>query len=340
MTREFSGRWSRGSASVLLVARKFEERVEELRRAVETPADPASRKCIVKALDGKNGFLISLAVKAIAPDDVQLVGKAEAAFERLLEDAIKRDPQCYGKTAIAQLLFDAEIRAHDVFEAGVKHVQPEPVLGGKQDSAGQLRGICVMALVHGQHPRALVEAARLLADPERAARIAAIRALVASGNRETAEPLLRLRLELREDDPEALSECMAGLLELNPRDNLDVVAAKMASNDVATAEAAALALGSSRATGAFERLAQRAEKAITASSRGTLFLAIAMLRTDTAWQFLIERIMEGTPGEALAAVDALATFKEQPGLRERVEAAVLDSADSDLRARFERAFAI
>lgn len=335
--------WQRTHRAQLIastVARKFEERVEELRRAVEMPTDPASRKCIVKALDGKNGFLISLAVKAIRPDDVQLVGKAEAAFERLLEDAIKRDPQCYGKTAIAQMLFDAEIRAHDVFEAGVKHVQPEPVLGGKQDSAGQLRGVCVMALAHGQHPRALVEAARLLADPERAARIAAARALVASGNRETAEPLLRLRLEIREDDPEALSEYMAGLLELNPSDNLDVVAAKMDSPDVATAEAAALALGSSRTAGAFEHLARRFEKTITTSSRGTLLLAIAMLRTDTAWQYLIERIMEGAPGEVIAAVDALATFKEQPGLRERVEAAVLDRADSDLRARFERAFAL
>jgi len=196
-----------------------------------------------------------------------------------------------------------------------------------------------MALAHGQHPRALVEAAKLLADPERAPRIAAMRALVASGNRETAEPLLRLRLEIREDDPEALSECMAGLLEINPSDNLEVIAAKMDSSDVGTAEAAALALGSSRVAGAFERLAHRAEKAITSSARGTLMLAIAMLRTDTAWQYLIERIMEGAPGEALAAVDALATFKEQPGLRERVEAAVLDRSASELSARFERAFA-
>lgn len=335
--------WQREREVQLLtstVARKFEERVEELRRAVETPTEPASRKCIVKALDGKNGFLVSLAVKAIQAEDVELVGKAEAAFDRLLEDAIKRDPQCYGKTAIAQLLFDAEVRAHEVFEAGVQHVQPEPVLGGKQDSAGQLRGICVMALAHGQHPRALVEAARLLADPERAARIAAMRALVASGNRETAEPLLRLRLEMREDDPEALTECMAGLLEINPRDNVDVIAAKMDSSNVATAEAAALALGSSRAPGAFERLAHRVEKAITTNDRGTLMIAIAMLRTDTAWQYLVERVMEGPPGEALAAVDALATFKEQPGLRDRVEAAVLDNGDPDVHARFERAFVL
>ena len=77
-----------GEAQLLTstVARKFEERVEELRHAVETPADPANRKCIARALDGKNGFLVSLAVKAILPDDTQLVGKAEAAFERLLAD--------------------------------------------------------------------------------------------------------------------------------------------------------------------------------------------------------------------------------------------------------------
>jgi len=320
------------------VPRKFEDRVEELRRATETPTDPTSRKHITKALDGKNGYLISLAAKSIQPSDPDLLTKAEAAFRRLLEDATKRDPQCHGKNAIAQRLFDAEIRAHAVFEAGVKHIQPEPVLGGRQDTAGQLRGICIMALVHGQHPRALVEAARLLADPERPARVAAARALVASGAHETAEPLLRLRLEIPEDDPEALSEYMAGLLELNPSENLDVIAAKMDSSDVATAEAAALALGSSRVAGAFEHLSERVADAFSPNRRSTLLLAIAMLRTDTSWQYLIERIMEGPPGEALPALDALATFKEQPGLRDRVEAAVLDNADPDLHARFNRAF--
>ena len=319
------------------MGRKFEDRLEEVRRAVDDPADPASRKCVGRTFDGRHGYLISIAAKVLSADDSELIAKAERAFERLLEDPIKRDPQCHGKAAIAQAFFDAEIRAEATFEAGVQHVQLEPVLGGRQDTAAHLRGICLMALAHAQHPRAPVEAARMLADPERSARIAAIRALVASGARETVEPVLRLRLEIPDDDPEVVSECMAGLLEVNPGDNVPVVGAKLDSSD-AVAEAAALALGSSRATGAFELLAQRVDAAVITDRRSTLMLAIAMLRTDTAWQYLVERIMDGAPGEGLAAVDALATFKEQPGLRERVEAAVLDNADEELRERFERAF--
>ena len=199
--------------------------------------------------------------------------------------------------------------------------------------------MCLMALVHAQHPRALVLAAAMLADPERAARLAALRALEASGRPEIAEPLLRLRLELGEDDGEVLTDCMAGLLEIDATANLPLLSRRIDGSDATVADAAALAIGSARPAGALEVLQRHAGRTIDPARRRTLLLAMAMLRTDAAWQHLVELVMDGERAEAIDAVDALATFREQGDLHARVEAAVLDRGDPDVSARFERAFA-
>lgn len=319
------------------MARRFEERVRAVEEAVADPGTPEHRALLGKTLDGKQGYLISRAAAALALDD-ELVPPACDAFARLLEDPIKRDPQCHGKTAIATALYDAEIRAEEVFIAGVAHVQLEPVLGGKQDTAAELRGVCLMALTHAQHPRALVHAAAMLADPERAARLAALRALDASGRPEVAEPLLRLRLEQGDDDGEVLTDCMAGLLRLDAAANLRLLSERIDGADAAAADAAALAIGSSRAPQALEVLQGHATRSVDPGRRRTLLLAMAMLRSDAAWQHLIEVIMDGERGEAVDAIDALATFGEQSDLHARVEAAVLDRGEPEVSARFERAF--
>ncbi len=322
------------------MARKFEETVERLHAALQDPTDAAHRRLIAKTLQGRQGYLISLAARAVRPGDEELIGSACDAFARLCDDPIKRDPQCHGKVAIAQALYDHEIRADAVFVAGVAHVQLEPVLGGRQDTAAQLRGICLMALVHAQHPRALVFAAVLIADPERAARLAAVRALVASGRPDVAEPIVRLRLAGGEDDPEVLSDCMSALLGFNAAENIPWLGALVGSTDLMAAEAAALALGSSRAEAAWEILRDHAEQSPMSDRRRTVLLAIAMLRSDVAWQHLIELVMDGSPGEAADAVDALATFREQSGLRDRVEAAAMERGDADLSERAARMFSL
>ncbi|MEM6994963.1 MAG: hypothetical protein AAF721_30905 [Myxococcota bacterium] len=320
------------------MARKFEDRLAEVRDAVADPKTPAHRQRLVKTLGGQQGYLISVAAAALTPDDPELVTAACEAFERLLEDPIKRDPQCHGKAAIASALYDAEIRAEATFLAGVAHVQLEPVLGGRQDTAAHLRGVSLMALVHGQHPRAITCAGAMLADPERSARLAALRALSACNQPEAAEPLLRLRLELGDEDPEVLSDCMAALLEVSPAENLAVVGARLRGADATAAEAAALALGTSRVAGAFEVLRDHLQEDFVSDRRRTLFVALAMLRSDVAWQYLIEVIMDGGEGAPADAIDALATFKEHGGLRERVEAAAMDRGDAEIQAHFERAF--
>jgi len=320
------------------VGKKFEDRVQEVRNAAQEPGVAEHRKHLIKTLGGRNGYLISLAMPALRAGDDTFLDAARAAFETLLSDPIKRDPQCHGKVAIAQALYDADVSSDALFLSGVAHVQLEPVMGGRQDTAAQLRGISLMALVHVQHPRALVCAATMLADAERAARIAALRALTASGRDDIAEPLLRLRLGAGESDPEVLSECMSALLEVNGHDNLAVMAAYLAAEDTAAAQAAAVALGASRLPGALEILSTHVGNTVSPERRRTLILGIAMLRSDAGWQLLIELVMEGSRGEAIDAIDALATFKEQPGLRERVQDASMDRGDDEIQRSFEHSF--
>jgi len=319
------------------MARGFEERLAGVRRATETPDEPGSRKELLQALRGNNGFLVSVVVGAL-PD--RFHDHLPDAFARLLEDPIKRDPNCWGKIAIAKALFDADVRAHDVWVAGSRHVQLEPVLGGRQDTAAALRGTCIMALVHQQHPRAMVEAARLLVDPERAARAAATRALAASGDPVVAEPLLRLKVAAGDADPEVLGECFAALLELAPEPSLPFVVAYLDRKSEAEAECAAIALGGSRLPAAFEPLRARAEAFTLANRRRALLLGIALLRRDDAWGYLVERIADGAPATAVAAIDALGTFRHDEALRDRVLQAAAARGDVRILDTARTTFAV
>lgn len=319
------------------MAKKFEERLEAVRDAVASPKTPAARKLLTSTLRGQHGFLISVAASA-AVEDEELRQEAPAAFERLCVDPIKRDPQCHGKVAIARAFYDAEIRAPEVFTRGVRHVQLEPVLGGRQDTAAELRGICLLALVHGHHPRALVYAAERLADPERAARLAAVRALAASNRPDVAEPLLTLRIESGEPDAEVATDCLTELLRLDAEANLEAVVLRLRDRDLGVAEAAALALGATRAPGALDALRVAADDTVELERRRTLFLALAMLRSDGAWACLVEYVTDASVAVAGDALDALATFRDHPGVRELVEAAIDERNDEALRKQFESAF--
>lgn len=318
------------------MARGFEERLAAVREAVQRPDDAASRKVLLQALRGTNGFLVSVVVEGAAE---RFLDQLPAAFERLLHDPVKRDPNCYGKLAIAKALYDADVRADDVYLAGCGHVQLEPVLGGRQDTAAGLRGTCIMALVHQQHPRATVEAARLLVDPERAARIAAARALAASGNPEVGEPVLRLKVATGDAEPDVLGECFAALLELAPEPSLPFVVDFLDGKREDEAEAAALALGGSRLPGAFEPLRERAEAFTSGTRRRAVLLAIALLRRDDAWAYLVDRIGDAAPPTAVAAIEALGTFAHDAALAERVLEAATRRGDARILEAARASFA-
>lgn len=298
---------------------RFDERLAALRQAVADPSAQGAAATIDRALKGKNGLLISIAAEALEHDPKN---RLPAAFECLMSDAVKRDPQCQGKTAIAEALRRIDATEDSVFLRGVRYHQREPVWGGSVDTAANLRGICVMALVEAHHPRAMVEAAHLLADPELAARTAAAQAIGNSGRADVGEPLLRLRVEMGDDEPAVLTECFASLLHLAPEPSLKFVTARLNERDDAVMEAAALALGESRLDAALAPLSEQVERTVSADRRRALLLAIAMLRSEAAWERLTSWIVEAPASLAVGALRALGTFSHDERLGQGVRVAV------------------
>lgn len=327
------------------VTKRFDQRLAALQRAVKEPREPKARARIIEALEGKSGMLVALASEAVLGGDEDdpvvdegLLERLPAAFERLMEDPVQRDPQCRGKVAIAKVLRRADAQGDEVFLAGVRHVQNEPVWGGRVDTAAELRGVCSMALIEGHHPRAMVEAAHLLADPQQAARTAAARALGCSGRAEVAEPLLRLRVQAGEVEAEVLGECFAALLQLAPRPSLDYVAGFLSGSDETMAEAAALALGESRLEGALEPLMQQAGRSVGKGRRRVVLVAIALLRADAGWDYLVQQVAQGPASAAAEAIEALSAFRHDERLCERVKTTVEQRGDAALSRAFVERF--
>lgn len=308
---------------------RVEQQLEAVREALRSRTGADATAVLRKALAGSHGYTIGVIADALATDDDVLIAALPAAFARLLAEPIARDAGCHGKTAIARALDRLERWDDDVLLAGVRWVQREPVWGGSADTAAQLRAICGMALVHARHGRAMVEIALLLADPETAPRIAAARAIAASGDRMIGEPLLRLRLALPEPEPEVTGELFAALLELVGTDALAVVAAAMAGKDPALADAAALALGGSRMPGAFALLRDTIDGCV-GPARRTRMLAIALLRDTAAWAYLLDCVRNGSTPLAQDAVHALVTFRHDAELCRQLQTAAALRDDDDL----------
>jgi hypothetical protein len=292
---------------------KLEQQLAELHGSPSADA-------VQRAVASKNGILVAAAVRHVtAPDALA------RAFADLLVDGAKRDPGCRGKVAITRALHDRD-EWNDLFAAGARHVQKEPALGGPVDTAGELRGICGLALAHFGRPEALDVLADLLADPEVPARIAAGQGLGDAG-RPDGSALLRFKLHTGDVHSEVIGACASSLLALQKADAIDVIATLL---DGDHAEAAALALAESRLPDAVPVLVAWAEGAMPAVRRTIGYLALALTRL--AHDHLLAIVSSGDRPDALAAAKALATFKDDPALCARIREAAPRALRKDVDA--------
>ena len=88
-----------------------------------------------------------------------------AAWARLEEDPVTRDPGCTGKAACAAALDALDHKDRGLFLRGASYVQMQPVWGRSEDKAGELRARCLFALARFGGTEALVALAKGLADP-------------------------------------------------------------------------------------------------------------------------------------------------------------------------------
>lgn len=267
---------------------------------------------------------------ALAPDLV-------AAFERLMRDPAKLDQGCKATSAIVQALIAIEDPAARVFFAGIRHVQKEGSFGPPVDVAAPLRGLCARGLARMGHPDALQECVTLLVDPDIPARAGAIRA-VADAGRPEGVLLLRLKVLLGDKEPEITAECFAALLSLDPEPSVGFVAKFLDPKFDELAEQAALALSESRRPAAFDALRAGWEQGGLGDHRRMLLRAIGMMRSESAVEFLIERLGAESPSVAADALDALAFHARDETVLSRVERIISERAEPILHQAFARDF--
>ena len=243
----------------------LEATLAKLDQARADPTAPASIALLRSVLAGRSSHAAAQAAAIIAAHEIDgLLPALIAAFAHFLEDPIRRDPGCAAKEAIADALYRLGAPEIDVYQRGIRHVQLEPVYGGKQDTAVQLRGTCGLALVRVHHPDYLIALAELLADREAPARRIAAQALGYSEN-PAAQPLLRLKALIGDEEPQVLSECLLALLAVAPDASLEFVAGFLDGRAPDNAEAAALALGGSRLPAALPLLCEWWERTFDAN---------------------------------------------------------------------------
>ena len=234
------------------------------------------------------------------------------AFDRLLDDPVKRDPQCWGKNAIAKALKELERRESAVFLRGAKHVQMEPVWGGQEDTAGTLRGICLLALVACidlKREEVLRHLVNALTEAAAAVRVDAARALTQMGGEECAL-LLRLKARTGDREPSVTGQALEGLLALERKEALPFVAEFLSPTGGEIAEEAALALGASRMAAAAELLREVWGRTRHAGFRAVLLRALCISRDEQALAFLEDLVKGGREQDAADARAALALLRD------------------------------
>ncbi len=307
--------------------RKLEDRIAAL-RALD-PAQPAALDELRDALRSRSGILVAAAARLAGEHRLEaLVPELAPAFEQLREDAAQRDPGCRGKIAIARALHALDHWDDGVLVAGLTIEQLEG-WGTRDDTAAELRGVCGLAHAHFGREDALDVLADLLADKERTARIAAAQGLGDAGHPDAAA-LLRYKVRLGDPEPEVLTACVESLLHLARERAHGFLLGLLARHDE-RAEIAAIALGGARVAAAFEPLVAWCEGCLPAQRHRIGYLALALLRHEPATEHLLGVIREH-PRDAAGAARALATFKDDAALVERIRAA---AAARDDRTRRE-----
>jgi HEAT repeat protein len=317
--------------------RSVDDRLAELEAAVEEAGGDELRAVLAKALGDRHYRVVAFAAHVAAERLVyDCLPELLEAYPRFLDKAVKHDPNCLAKKAIMRALYDLDCEDTHFYRAALRYRQMEPVWGGTVDTAADLRSSAAMGLVASGDPRALIEVAELLTDSEAPVRAGAARA-IACGNPREAELVLRLKAMTGDDDALVVGECFTGLLSVDPDESIEFVARYLEAEDDAICEAAALALGESRLPAALEHLRAAWDDALVpAWFKRALVRSAAIHRSDEAFEWLLSLVTDVDAAVAADIVDALAIYRHNESLAERLSARLVERGDSALETLFAK----
>ncbi len=273
-----------------------------------------------KALNAAASLLVSKAADIAGRRGVsELIPDMISAFGRFTTDGARVDKQCNAKISIVNALNALECVDDAVFLTGARYIQMEPVFGGQADTAAELRCGCAYGLARIAHPDAHYVLADLLVDGESSVRAAAAKALAYLGSPE-GELLLRLKVLTGDKELDVISECFEGLMTMSPKRSLVFVSRYLKSDDLSAAQCAAIAIGKSHAPGAFDALRKCWDDSPSPSTRRALLLPIALIRSDDAFEFLLEVLRRGDGKIIAQATNALSLYADDESARRVQEA--------------------
>ncbi len=294
-----------------------------------------------KALGDQSNYYVAKAASLVARLGLdELVPDLAAAFDRFMTDPAKKDPQCWAKNAIVKALKDLGYSDADFFLRAMRHVQPEAVWGGTEDTAATLRGAAALALVACPLPRMeILEllADLLAADPAKTVRVEAALAIAQLPGTETAL-LLRFKALTGDKEAEVTGQCLTSLLDISA-DYIPFVARLLDSKNADVQAEAAAALGTSLDPRAAATLIDFYRRSGDSQLTRAILLSLGASRSNAAADFLLSLIPQAPFDDAGYAVRGLAAGRFREDYRARVEKAVRDRSGRRLVEVFEKEFA-
>jgi HEAT repeat protein len=323
-----------------MAVRNIERELDQLASLRNQPLEKQADE-LARALRDKINVVVARAAKLIAEWELRaLIPDLCTAFERLLTDPAKRDPQCWGKNAIAKALKDLGHSESETFLKGAQHVQMEPVWGGQEDTAATLRGTCALALLQCTdltREDKLWTVMRLLSESSPSLRKDGALALESIGGREAAL-LLRLKARMSDRDSTVTGQVFESLLRVEGSGAVPFVLEFVRSPQDEVREEAVLALGVSRLSDAITVLQQLLAAPDSSVSDEILCRALSISRHEDALNSLIQVLQRGRPRQAIAALQALELHKSSHEIQDRIRKAVAHRSEGDIHQELSRLF--
>lgn len=312
--------------------------LDEIREFERNEATPEAIATLKKFLKNRSNHVVARAAALTQTWNAdELIPDLEAAFHRFLQDPVKTDPGCTAKLPIIAALVAFEHRTPDLYRIGCRHIQMEPSWGPPIDTAPSLRAACGRGLSISHDPDVYREHTLLIMDPEPETRRIAIETLALLASPES-ELLLRMKILNPDPEPAILADAFQALMTIAPEESLPFIADYLADQDPNTVQAAALALGESKLPEAFPplRAAWQANPAVV--HRRDLLLPFALLKSQEAFQFLLDVVRDERSKLSAEAVEALSLFAADPDRRIAVQTAVADRHSAEVTEAYKISF--
>ena len=346
---QWGSRWNSGSHAPIIALKShcvgkqaFDRKIQELDALRSAPSSPATADQLRKALKDRSNFLVSKAAALAGEFGLPaLIPDLAAAFDRFLTDSVKSDPQCWAKNAIAKALKDLGFDEPELFLRGLRHVQLEPVWGGREDTAATLRGACAFALVNCPRPRLeILEhlSDRLAMDPGKTVRTDVARAIAQLSGPDSVL-LLRFKALSGDRDPEVTGQCLLSLIGMAPRDYVPFAADFLDAADPDVRLEAVAALGECHEPQAFEILKERWRTHTDPEVKRAILLSLGASRQPSAAEFLCSVVQDARFDDAATAIRALASGRFREEYRERIAVLLAERNEARLEPVFDKEFA-